>query len=427
MKFVENVSFRFLFLFFVATMSPWYMLYSIPGASYLLDMIQTAEGFAVDFLNDKILHIKDTLNRDGGGSGDTSYAWAFFYTSLLLSLVGSLLWSLFDRKRSGPSEIARFWLGNLIRYYLASVSFSYGTIKLFALQMPAPNLSQLATPLGDFLPMRLSWMFFGYSSTYQIFSGVMEMLVAILLMYRNTVSLGALMGVGVFANVFLINISYDVPVKLYSMELLILFLFLAGRDWKRITDFFLFNRTAEPSTVYQWVFEKKGYKILRIVLKTAFIIMFAVMPLVDSWRLYQDEVKPVVGNPIPFGLYNVATIIKNGDTLSVQHHDETIWKDFIFDKGGLGSVHTTDTLFRQRYRRGYFFYQPDTLNNLIEFKKSTSDSIPIFRLAFQRMNDTTLVLWGKVRDDSLRFELKKNNRHFQLTEKQFHWISESNR
>ena len=51
---------------------------------------------------------------------------------------------------------------------------SYGIIKLFVLQMPFPQLSQLATPLGDLLPMRFSWLFIGYSVPYQFFSGAME-------------------------------------------------------------------------------------------------------------------------------------------------------------------------------------------------------------------------------------------------------------
>ena len=45
-----------------------------------------------------------------------------------------------------------------------------------------PTLSQLATPLGDLLPMRLSWLFIGYSTPYQVFSGVMETVAGLLLL-----------------------------------------------------------------------------------------------------------------------------------------------------------------------------------------------------------------------------------------------------
>ncbi|MFZ8278288.1 hypothetical protein ACO1KY_14095, partial [Staphylococcus aureus] len=64
-----------------------------------------------------------------------------------------------------------YWLFVAIRYFVILNGFSYGIFKLFAVQMPFPSISQLATPLGDFLPMRLSWMFIGYSHSYQVFSG----------------------------------------------------------------------------------------------------------------------------------------------------------------------------------------------------------------------------------------------------------------
>ncbi len=38
-----------------------------------------------------------------------------------------------------------------------------------------------------------------------------------------------------------------------------------------------------------------------------------------------------------------------------------------------------------------------------------------------------MILSGTKDGDSLHISLKKLNRHFPLTERQFHWISESNR
>src|SRR5262249_42923784 len=130
------------------------------------------------------------------------------------------------------------------RYYVALVALSYGIIKLFALQMPFPNLSQLATPLGDFLPMRLSWMFIGYSQPYQFFSGAMEVLAALLLLYRKTATLGVLMACAVFTNVMVLNLSYDIPVKIYSAEIVFFCLFLLANEIKRIVNFFILNKPA---------------------------------------------------------------------------------------------------------------------------------------------------------------------------------------
>src|SRR5678816_2514199 len=97
--------------------------------------------------------------------------------------------SLLDRKRTRYDRLA-FWLRMIVRYYIATAALSYGIIKLFRLQMPFPSMSQLATPLGDLLPMRFSWLFIGYSAPYQFFSGAMETLAGLLLLYRRTVTAG---------------------------------------------------------------------------------------------------------------------------------------------------------------------------------------------------------------------------------------------
>jgi hypothetical protein len=38
-----------------------------------------------------------------------------------------------------------------------------------------------------------------------------------------------------------------------------------------------------------------------------------------------------------------------------------------------------------------------------------------------------VVLRGKIRNDSVFVALRRQKRHFQLAERQFHWLSEANR
>jgi hypothetical protein len=389
----------------------------------MLDYYHNVEVLIVALFNKHLLHIKDILHEDGGGSGDTSFAWALFYTILILSVAGSIILTLVYRKNA--SIYTSLFLKNIIRYHIAAVSLAYGIPKLFALQMPFPNLSQLATPLGDFLPMRLSWMFFGYSSCYQIFSGVMETLVGLFLLNRKTVSTGVFLGMGVFANVFLLNISYDIPVKLNSLQLLLSCLFLAGCEWKRLLNFFWFNRQAGPSVIFEWTMERSWQKAVRILFKILFIYLFAIKVLIQSLEVHKETEKSIEFT-IQTGIYNIITYSKNSDT-SEACIDQMIWKDIIFDKDGSGSVNTLDTLFRQRYNRGYFVYEPDTIARTITFKKYHTDSIALFKLSYNKLNDSIVTLYGKLQSDSIYMKIQRSNRHFQLTEKQFHWISESNR
>jgi hypothetical protein len=422
---MKKVLFRFFAIYFFLIISPLESFYRIPGVNYLTDLTFQLDLLIINFFNKYFLHVKDELNFMGYGSGDTSYAWARFYTYMILAGIGCVIWSIVDRKRKNY-DIASFWLRNFVRYYVASIAFIYAFVKLFALQMPFPNLSQLATPLGDFLPMRLSWMFIGYSAPYQMFSGAMELIVAFLLLNRRTVSLGAFIGVGVFANVFILNLSYDIPVKLYSMQLLIMCVYLMAEDWQRFYNFFAVNKVAEPSLLYDHSYNKKWQRIGRVIFKIGFIILFAALPFYEYLERYNQVKATSDVKPIKSGVYDIETFILNGDTTAVAQNDFA-WKDFIFDKGGAGSIATQDTLFRPRYRRGYFTYVPDTTKQLIGFRKFPTDTLNTFELRYQMFNDSTFALWGKVRSDSVYYKLVRGRRHFQLTEKQFHWISEANR
>jgi hypothetical protein len=86
-----------------------------------------------------------------------------------------------------------------------------------------------------------------------------------------------------------------------------------------------------------------------------------------------------------------------------------------------------DTLFRKRYNRAYFNYEVDTVKHLMNFKKRYNDSTFIFSMRYEIPDSNTVKLWTKIRKDSLHIVLKKSKRHFQLAERQFHWLSEDNR
>ena len=87
--------------------------------------------------------------------------------------------------------------------------------------MSQPSLTRLLEPYGDSSPMGLLWTFMGASKGYSIFCGGVEMLAAILLFVPGCATLGALVAMGAMANVFMLNMCYDVPVKQYSFHLLL--------------------------------------------------------------------------------------------------------------------------------------------------------------------------------------------------------------
>ena len=422
----QRIIFRFVFIYFLLFIAPWTWIEFIPG----LDAVTAFYYQFIDWLTNSadkyIFHsYKELVPLNG--SGDTSYAWTQLKLFLLLALAGTLIWSVADGKRTNYNRTA-WWFKIILRYYIIMPCFSYGFIKLFHMQMPFPGNSLMATPVGDLLPMRLSWIYMGYSNGYQFFAGAMEVLAGFLMLFRRTATAGTLLAAGVFLNVALMNIGYDIPVKLYSQHLFFGCLVLLAFEYKRLFSF-LINRNAAAGNMYQVSFPAKWMRITSLVMKLAFVVFVVIT---GFYKLYAEinSMKAAKGTP-PFekGMYDVTLFVKNGDTIPAFVTDTLRWKDVAIDDERGGSVNTTDTMFWQRYRRGYFSYKVNDSLHTVTFSRSSwqMNVAELFSLNYQLKDNNTISLSGKMRTDSVLVELKKSNRHFQLAEKQFHWLSEYNR
>ncbi|MEO9484542.1 MAG: hypothetical protein ABJG47_13885 [Ekhidna sp.] len=421
----QLILFRFFTIYFILSTAIWSWLGSIPGFSFLNSIDSTLSGAYTEFFNNYIYQVKETLVPTRG-SGDTSMGWATLYAQLFIALVGGVLWSILDRKRTHytwGSLIVR----NIVRHYIILFAFIYGIIKIFGLQMPSPSNSYYATDLGHFSGMRFSWNFIGYSKGYEFFSGLMEALVGVFLLYRRTVVLGALLGVGVFANVFLLNISYDIPVKIFSFQLLFACFFICANNLQRIFNFFLLNKPVSPDTSWDIPQLKPWFKPTRIVLKVLFIIGFVAYPFYNYQKAYVSRSNRTTPPPFESGFYSIENFILNGDTIPPTLDSKLHWKDVVIDNGNRGSIGLIDSTFRVRYGRSFFFdYSLDSTDNLLTIKRFANDTFDLFKGSFIRLSDTDLRLDGIYKNaDSLQLDLIWDVRDYKLARKEFNWLLES--
>ncbi|MBC7937666.1 MAG: hypothetical protein H7Y86_20140 [Rhizobacter sp.] len=420
----QKISFRFFFIYFILYSSPWDNLAIIPGIGWLIEWYNKGMEWAVVTANEHffqvfgVRQVKQVFN----GSGDTSYSWAAFCLLLSLAAIGALVWSLADRKRSSYRQL-NYLLCLFLRYSLAIIAFGYGIQKIFALQMPFPLMSQLATPLGDLLPMRFSWLFVGYSTPYQVFSGILETTVALLLLYRRTATFGVMMAMAVFINVMMLNLCYDIPVKLYSMNIVLVCAYLLANEYRRIACFFILNKPADSCSIYHQPLPKKWMRITRIVIKLWVVFLFG-MSVYDAQQYYRETQTVKPHKDLKPGYYDVVHYTRTSDSTAIVPADSLRWKDFIIDRNTNGSINTKDTIFRQRYGRAYFYFEADSLLPVIHFYKADQNFLS---LQYKLTDSNTILLSGRLRSDSLLVELRKSKRHFQLAERPFHWLSEANR
>lgn len=121
------------------------------------------------------------------------------------------------------------WLVHwLLRVWLAFVLLVYGWPKVFLMQMGVADYGDALTAFGEMSPMGLLWRFMAVAPVVQILAGVAEVAAAALLLFRRTAWLGGLLAAAAMGVVFLLNMTFDVPVKQLSLAMAVTGLVVAA-------------------------------------------------------------------------------------------------------------------------------------------------------------------------------------------------------
>ena len=359
------------------------------------------------------------VSHHPSGSGDTLYDYYKLAFTFILALIVALLWTLIDRK-SKEYKLMLYWQEAYIRYYLGAFMLVYGFSKVIKTQFVYPSLSQLLFPLGNKSPMVLAWTFMGYSDTYSIFSGLCEVAGGLLLMYRKTRTLGAVVCFGVMLNVFLMNMSYDIPVKLFSFELLLLSAFLIGLDYKRLVNVFILNKPVSAQ-LNRNPFKPKWANLTTQALKAIAIITvvtFMVYNGLESQAQYGDTAP----KPSMYGIYEVEEFVINNDTIPPVLTDTVRWRYFVIDKRNSANVFKMKT--SGYHNLIYYRSEADTINKEISFF-SYNDSTEVAKLNYIKTDSTHYTFEGIYKNDTIKLNtLRTDENDYLLMNRGFHWINE---
>jgi hypothetical protein len=175
----------------------------------------------------------------GNGSGDHTFAYLTLFVTAVLTFITVIIWSILDRKRKSYNKLL-YWFLVFLRLVLVATMLLYGFVKVFKLQFPSASLTHLLDPLGDFSPMGLAWTYMGFSKGFNVFVGLLEVLGGLLLIPRRTQTLGSFIIIGVMTQVAVMNFCYDIPVKLFSVHLVLMALVIFITD-NRFLNVFIKN------------------------------------------------------------------------------------------------------------------------------------------------------------------------------------------
>jgi len=362
-----------------------------------------------------IFHAHLPLVYTGSGSGDKTFDWVLAFCLLVFSAVATCIWSVLDRKRENYVALYK-WFRVFIRFALASQLVGYGIAKVVPLQMPFPFLTRLLEPFGNFSPMGVLWSSVGASPSYETFAGCAEMLGGILLILPWTTTLGALVCVADMTHVFMLNMTYDVPVKLFSFHLLLMALFLLAPDCYRLLDFFFRNRAVEPSTQPQ-LFKTRRANRIAIAVQLLFglwLVGTSAYGAYDDWHAYGG------GRPKPalYGIWNVDELSIDGQLRSPLLTDYDRWHRVVFDFPERVSFQRMDDTFAS------YGAKMNISDKTLALTKS-SDKNWKAAFTFQRPASDRLILDGEMDGHKIHMQLLLVDRSkFLLVNHSFHWIQE---
>lgn len=355
------------------------------------------------------------INRDfkidvwPNGSGDTTFNYLQIIAMAMLSLMICIIWTIADSKRSNYEKM-QYWLMVFLRYTMAITMLTYGIAKIARVQFPYPQLFQLDQRFGDTSPMGLAWIYMGYSRGYNLFTGSAEFIAGLLLFFRRTQLIGALLCVVVMANVVALNFFYDIPVKIFSIHLLLIAGVITLPDLQRLINFFFRNKAVPPGNSWHpWYPQKRQRFIYRAIKFTliSFILYYKIFSFIPVQRKLADTTKPPL-----YGTYEIQTTLVLPDTIPLFNN----WKKIYIEQ---------DDMLVARDSNGellVYHLATDTLHHMLSIWSTTADSIC---LQYQHPETGLLSLSGYIGADTVKLSLKlKDPNEYLLNNRGFHWINE---
>jgi uncharacterized membrane protein YphA (DoxX/SURF4 family) len=316
--FLRAILFRFAFIYWIAIVLVL-CAGEDTGVSAFGKVVGPIWNPIVVWIGKHVLGIAYELHPGINGSVDKTTDWIGVLVAAVAAAVGSLVWALLDHRRRHDDQL-RSLLRVILRYTAACVVLGYGLSKLLILQFPQPGVGRLLERFGDFSPMGLVWTFMGASPVYVFFAGASETLGAVLLLFRRTTTLGALIVAMVMVNVSMLNLCYDVCEKISSLHLVGMCVFLLLPDLGNLANVVVFRRPTQPAADEPALFGRR-LRRTRWILKCVMIGYMVIFDLVsDLPRFLQSN-----SHTWCHGYWGVTSFTRDGQNVPPIVTDATRW------------------------------------------------------------------------------------------------------
>lgn len=314
------------------------------------------------------------------------------FAGVLVMMAGALIARRFEARQLSQTELEkyRYWMNAIIRYTLAYVFLLYGFAKIFGGQFYSLPVT-LDTPLRDISGIQLTWRFFGYSYAYTLFVASSQIIGAVLLFFRRTTTLAALMTLPIISNIVFLNFTHNIPVRLYSCIYLILTLYVVLLDYRKLKAVFWDNRPFANRMQRPFV----GSRRLQVV-KSLIVAVLLIGAIADNY--YSKLLVQKLKSPL-HGVWEVKEYRVNDLPLEYDAQ-RSVWRKVYFEFADLAAIRTDEAKPR------YVIPTIDTEQKTIRLADRNSEEV-VVEGVYEQPSAEELILQVSNGRDSLRVTLHK--------------------
>lgn len=348
-------------------------------------------------------------------SSDRTYDWVLLFCLLITAVAVTITWSVLDRRRLGYPRLLS-WFRVCVRFGLAGQLVLYGVAKILLTQMPSPPLSTLMTPFGGLTPMGLLWSSIGAAPAYEVMIGSFETIGGLLLILPKTATLGAFLSTVGVTQVFVLNLTYDVPVKTLSFHLLLMSLFLLAPELGRLLDVLLSRRPVGLSKQFR-LFRTRRANSISLSAQIA-VGIWIMLPIVGDCLAAMSSHGDHRSKPPLYGAWNVEFLARDNREIPPLLSEKKRWRRVFFEYPGEFKYQRMDDFL------GFYRAKVDVASHRLELSRyGKPNEVSVLVLKETTSDDITLS--GRLDGHEVEMRmLRIDCSTMPLLKRRFHWVQD---
>ncbi len=310
---------------------------------------------------------------------------------------GSFLITRHMLKKQKQAQL-NYYLVAILRFVTSTVMLFYSFTKLYNGHM-YQSYYALDSRLNDLNDFDTVWSFYGRYSSFQTLIGLLELLPSLLLLFRRTAFIGAVIMLPVVANVVVLNIFYKIGGFTLPVSFLVMvfssYILYSYKDL--VLEFFKRLKTESRRPVTLRPFTKRLFTVIKIFPIGMLVLLILLKGLVNKGQ--RSTLK---------GAYELVEFKNNQQPVSLDSLPADAYRKIYFEKRRIqNSVSTNDG----PQGASIVFHKKDSLK--ITFRRGpldmyvAEDTTGAFKGTYRIVNDSMLVLKGRQRAMLIEARYKK--------------------